>query len=233
MSKNILIIEDDRGVNHLLLKNLVKLGYTVESAYDGEKGLDMALKKDYQIILLDVMIPKVDGFQLLESLRAKKLTPVLMLTAKGGEEDRICGFKSGADDYLIKPFNMAELELRIQAILRRTQTVQDIESSKVKLTSENTTSEVKLNKLDGKVVIHKKNIAFTPIEFELLYALVSSKGEVLSKAHLYQNVLMREFSRYDRTLDMHISKIRKKITAAGMKVNTIKTVTGQGYCYEQ
>lgn len=179
------------------------------------------------------MIPKLDGFQVLESLRTRKLTPVLMLTAKGGEEDRICGFKTGADDYLIKPFNMAELELRIQAILRRTQAIQGLENPKEKITADNTTSKVKLNKLDGKVIIREKSIAFTPIEFDLLYALVGSKGEVLSKAHLYQSVLLREFSRYDRTLDMHISKIRKKITAAGMEVNTIKTVTGQGYCYEE
>lgn len=229
MKYNILIIEDDQTVNFLLSKNLVNLGYQVDEAFDGEQGLTMALAKDYQIILLDVMIPKLDGFQVLEALREKKLTPVLMLTAKGGEQDRICGFKTGADDYLSKPFNMAELELRIQAILRRTQTAPL--SFLNKQTSTN--SSILFNKKEGLVIIQDNDIIFTPLEFNLLNTLVENQGEVLSKAHLYQKVLSREFSRYDRTLDMHISKIRKKITSAGMPVNTIKTVHGQGYCFEE
>lgn len=235
MRYSILIIEDDQAVNDLLLNNLTKLGYSVDVAYDGEHGLSKALEHDYHIILLDVMIPKINGFQLLEKLRAVKITPVLMLTAKGGEEDRIHGFKTGADDYLIKPFNMAELNLRIQAILRRTQIQQDL----LKFKDNNLhqpefeSKHIQFNKRNGYVTIYEKKFAFTPIEFELLYALVKEKGEVLSKAFLYQTVLLREFSRYDRTLDMHISKIRKKLTAAGMNKNTIKTIRGQGYCFEE
>lgn len=236
MNDSILIIEDDQSVNDLLYKNLVKLGYVVDTAFDGEDGLHKALEKEYQIILLDVMIPKLDGFQVLERLRIIKQTPVLMLTAKGGEEDRICGFKTGADDYLLKPFSMAELELRIQAILRRTQMLKEIDN--LRSTGgvhqvEQSSLSIQLNKRDGQVVILNQNVPFTPIEFDLLYALVGEHGKVLSKAHLYQNVLLKEFSRYDRTLDMHISKIRKKITAAGIDVNTIKTVRGQGYCFEE
>ena len=236
MKNNILIIEDDHVVNDLLSKNLTKLGYKVDTAFDGEQGLKKALQENFQIILLDVMIPKIDGFQVLASLREKKLTPVLMLTAKGGEEDRICGFKTGADDYLLKPFSMAELELRIQAILRRTQMLQSTESTKYQgnlNACENSSKSIQFNKRAGQIVIRNQRVAFTPIEFDLLFALVTEQSEVLSKAHLYQNVLLREFSRYDRTLDMHISKIRKKITLAGMDVNTIKTVRGQGYCFEE
>lgn len=236
-SKNkILIIEDDQTVNFLLSKNLVDLGYEVEVAYDGEEGLAIALANTYQIILLDVMIPKLDGFQVLEALREKKTTPVLMLTAKGGEEDRICGFKTGADDYLSKPFNMAELELRIQAILRRTQMVQALNSQQESDSNsqvEESDSSIQFNKQEGIVIIQNQDIPFTPLEFNLLSTLVEHQGEVLSKPQLYQRVLSREFSRYDRTLDMHISKIRKKITSAGMAVNTIKTVHGQGYCFEE
>jgi two-component system response regulator PfeR len=229
----LLIIEDDQTVNDLLYKNLTTLGYDVDTAFNGEEGLGMALSHTYQIVLLDVMIPKLNGFQVLESLREKKQTPVLMLTAKGGEQDRICGFKTGADDYLSKPFSMTELELRIQAIIRRTQIIQ--QSGKVNpANSINRSSDsIHFNKKSGRVRIKNEHVAFTPIEFDLLFALVNEKGCVLSKAHLYQNVLLREFSRYDRTLDMHISKIRKKITAAGMAVNTIKTVRGQGYCFEE
>lgn len=236
MSSNILIVEDDLAVNDLLFKNLINLGYTVDTAFNGEEGLRLALDNDYKIILLDVMIPKLDGFQVLKSLRLKKSTPVLMLTAKGNEEDRICGFKTGADDYLSKPFNMAELELRIQAILRRTQVLSKLETTEPKNSSHSNevfSESIQLNKKDGLVKVKKQNVVFTPIEFDLLYTLVEEQGEVLSKPHLYQRVLLREFSRYDRTLDMHISKIRKKITGAGMAVNTIKTVRGQGYCFEE
>lgn len=158
----------------------------------------------------------------------------MFLTAKGGEQDRIVGFKTGADDYLIKPFNMDELELRIQAILRRTEKINGFSEVSTSGVEVNAVSSkyIRLNKATGDVLIHDKSILFTPIEFDLLYALIQERGEVLSKAYLYQNVLLREFSRYDRTLDMHISKIRKKITTAGIAVNTIKTVRGQGYCFE-
>lgn len=230
MNKNILIIEDDKAVNDLLSKNLANLNYKVERAFDGEVGLKMALNSEYQIILLDVMIPKLDGFSVLKRLRAKKTTPVLMLTAKGAEQDRIFGFKSGADDYLIKPFSMAELELRIEAILRRTQLIKKIAIADH---SESLNMSIQFSKIDRKVIVRNQDIAFTPIEYDLLYTLVKDQGEVLSKAYLYQSVLLKEFSRYDRTLDMHISKIRKKITSAGMQVNTIKTVTGQGYCFDE
>jgi two-component system, OmpR family, response regulator PfeR len=229
----ILIIEDDQSVNTLLYSNLMKLGYEVDSAFDGEEGLHLALDNDYQIILLDVMIPKLDGFQVLEALRLKKSTPVLMLTAKGGEQDRICGFKTGADDYLSKPFSMAELELRIQAIVRRTQVTVKIDQKSSPSSNEISSKSIQFNKKDGLVNINNENVVFTPLEFDLLYVLIEDQGEVLSKAQLYQRVLLREFSRYDRTLDMHISKIRKKITAAGMAVNTIKTVRGLGYCFEE
>lgn len=173
MKSTILIIEDDQAVNELLIKNLVNLGYSVESAFDGETGLNLALNNDYEIILLDVMIPKLDGFQVLQALRVKKSTPVLMLTAKGGEQDRIFGFKTGADDYLSKPFNMAELELRIQAILRRTQGLPKAEVS---------STSIQFYKKEGLVHIKDETIPFTPLEFDLLFTLVQEQGEVLSKA---------------------------------------------------
>ncbi len=230
----ILVIEDDQTVNELLSGNLEGLGYKVDTAFDGEQGLSLALLNNYQLILLDVMIPKLDGFQVLKSLRDTKQTPVIFLTAKGGEQDRIFGFKTGADDYLIKPFSMAELELRIQAVLRRTQKENEFSEVNALQKTINTVSSkcIRLNKMSGEVMIHDDSVVFTPIEFDILYALIEARDEVLSKAYLYQNILLREFSRYDRTLDMHISKIRKKITTAGIAVNTIKTIRGQGYCFE-
>jgi two-component system response regulator PfeR len=226
MINKILIIEDDQTVNDLLCENLRRLGYQVAHAYDGEQGLNMALESDFELILLDVMMPKLDGFEVLQSLRQHKSNPVLMLTAKGAEQDRITGFKTGADDYLTKPFSMTELELRIEAILRRT------DNQTQKTSTARAQNSIQFDKQSGQVTIQQQQIAFTPIEFDLLFILVNEQGNILSKAYLYQSVLLREFSRYDRTLDMHISKIRKKITSAGMPVNTIKTVRGQGYCFE-
>ncbi len=231
MSNSILIIEDDITVNDLLAKNLTKLGYETDSAFDGDQGLSKALDNNFQLILLDVMMPRRDGLSVLSELRQHKETPVLILTAKGGEQDRISGFKTGADDYLIKPFSMMELQLRIEAILRRTRKVPSISATFNACIPK--ACSIEFDNYSGKVQIKQQDIIFTPIEFDLLQALVGEQGEVLSKAYLYQSVLLREFSRYDRTLDMHISKIRKKLTAAGMAVNIIKTVRGLGYCFEE
>lgn len=221
----ILVIEDDQTVNALICQNLEAEGYKVTCAFDGASGIHLAMQDNFDLILLDVMMPKLDGFEVLSQLRQSKQTPVLMLTAKGGELDRICGFQSGADDYLIKPFNMAELTLRIDAILRRT-------NSAAQPLAHITQGAVVLDPLSGAVNIHSTPIAFTPLEFDLLRALMEQMGQVISKAELYQSVLCREFSRYDRTLDMHISKIRKKMSGAGMPINTIRTVRGQGYSFE-
>lgn len=221
----VLVIEDDQTVNALICQNLEAEGFRVERAYDGRDGIDLALRDHFDLILLDVMMPKLDGFEVLSRLRQRKQTPVLMLTAKGGEQDRICGFQSGADDYLIKPFNMAELTLRIEAILRRTRVVSKPTVSLV-------CGSMSLNPISGRVEVNGEVVVFTPLEFDLLRALMEREGEVMSKPELYQSVLCREFSRYDRTLDMHISKIRKKLSAAGMPVNTIRTVRGQGYSFE-
>jgi two-component system response regulator PfeR len=232
MVARILIIEDDLTVNQILCEKLQHSGYQVDSAHDGELGLTMARRQDYHLILLDIMMPKKDGLTVLAGLRLRKQTPVLILTARGGEEDRIQGFKSGADDYLIKPFNMTELHLRVEAILRRSnpelfspvagrqpQHLFEFNSQRasVRILSETATSQT---------------LGVTLMEYDLLKALADQTGEVLTKAYLYQNVLLREFSRYDRTLDMHISKIRKKLNAAGLGVNLIKTVRGQGYCLD-
>jgi cytidyltransferase-like protein len=140
------------------------------------------------------------------------------------------------DDYLGKPFSMEDLKLRIASTLRCAKT--DIHHDKVNINHisrviNSANLNISMNKKNGEVLVRNQNVKLTPIEFDLLYALIKEQGEVLSKARLYQSVLLREFSRYDRTLDMHISKIRKKITAAGIEVNSIKTVRGQGYCFDE
>lgn len=224
MTANLLIIEDDQAVNQLISQNLKADGYDVTSIFDGAKGIELALAQPFDLILLDLMIPSVDGLAVLSKIREYKQTPVLILSARGGEQDRIVGFRSGADDYLVKPFSIPELSLRIEAILRRTQ------QPRAEVPASN--PHIRLNHSNGNVSIKGHKIPFTPLEFNLLDVLMQGAGSVLTKAYLYQAVLCREYSRYDRTLDMHISKIRKKLSAAGLAINTIKTVRGQGYMLE-
>lgn len=230
MSARILIIEDDHTVNQLLCEKLSHLGYQISSAADGQRGVELAIADYYDLILLDIMMPEKDGFQVLSELRQHHQTPVLILTALGGEQERIQGFKTGADDYLIKPFNMVELHLRVEAILRRT---------KPELFPHYGNSGqpfFAFNQQQASVCITgprcDAEITLTLLEYDLLKVLADHAGQVLNKAFLYQNVLLREFSRYDRTLDMHISKLRKKLSLEGVPVTTIKTVRGQGYCLD-
>ena len=232
MLAKILVVEDDATVNQLLCEKLRQSEFDVDSAFNGLDGLLQAKSSQYHLILLDVMMPEMDGFEFLAELRKEKQTPVLVLTACGGEEDRIQGFKTGADDYLIKPFNMTELHLRVEAILKRTSpelfNTAANSSNQQFFQFNKQTMDVDVNTPDGN--IHK--LILTLIEYDLLKTLAEQADDVLTKAYLYQNVLRREFSRYDRTLDMHISKIRKKFVTAGLGVNLIKTVRGQGYCLD-
>ncbi|PHS71488.1 MAG: DNA-binding response regulator [Methylophaga sp.] len=224
---HILIIEDDPILNNQIAAQLTKNGYSIEQCFCGEKGLTTAVSKFFDLILLDVLLPVRDGFSVLNNLRKTRDTPVMMLTACGAEEDRITGFSKGADDYLPKPFSFTELGLRIDAILRRTRWVNDTPTD----THEMSRGLLKLNKNTQSVSYNKKPIAMTPIQFKLLWLLVSHQHEVLSKPYLYQLVLEREFSAYDRSLDMHLSRVRRKLVDAGMEKDKLKTVHGLGYTF--
>lgn len=224
----ILIIEDDRTLNNQLNSLLEEQGYETDQRFEGRQGLVSALSKTYDLILLDVLLPGLDGFALLSKLRKKRQTPVMMLTACGAEQERITGYSNGADDYLAKPFNVTELLLRIEAILRRTRHFIDNQAEKDLLTTQAFSLDRKSNVVrqgDSKLVL-------TPIEFKILWALVENQGEVLSKPFLYKSVLNREFSRYDRSLDMHLSRVRRKLSREGIDTSHIETVHGEGYCYK-
>lgn len=223
---NILIIEDDQSLNKQLSEILEGKGFSVMQCFDGEKGLETALHQKFDLILLDVLLPKLDGFSVLKRLRNSRTTPVIMITACGAEEERIKGFSRGADDYLPKPFNIEELMLRIDALLRRTMNNQNSSFKPSQLQRD-------LFKLDrSNLTVHYDNssLVFTTIEFNLLWTLLENQGEVLSKPYLYQAVLEREFSSYDRSLDMHLSRVRRKLIASGMFADRLKTVHGKGYC---
>ena len=168
-----------------------------------------------------------DGFSVLNNLRKTRDTPVVMLTACGAEEDRIKGFSKGADDYLPKPFNFTELGLRIDALLRRTKQLRDAPMG----SNEITNGLLKLNKTTQLTVYDQQALSMTPIQFKLLWVLASHHNETLSKPYLYQLVLEREFSAYDRSLDMHLSRVRRKLISAGMAADRLQTVHGLGYLF--
>ena len=223
----ILIVEDDSELNQQLSELLASKGYVVEQAYDGEEGLVKASSNQHQLILLDVMLPLRDGFSLLKMLRKSCQTPVIMVTAKGAEQEKIEGFSQGADDYVAKPFNTTELLLRIEALLRRSAPMSAANKSVKELIVDNLTLRLSSHSVE----VAEQKLEFTPVEFKLLWELFLHQGEVLSKAYLYQRVLNRNIGAYDRSLDMHLSRVRKKLNAASGPGERLKTSHGKGYCF--
>ncbi len=221
----ILIVEDDDTLSSQISELLVQQGYQTERCADGQSGLTAAISGSFQLILLDVLLPGLDGISLLSRLRKNRQTPVMMLTACGAEEDRIIGYSQGADDYLAKPFNPKELLLRIDAILRRTLRHKDYSSQPRYIEHQGLT----LWRHQFRVSYQHADIVMTPIEFKLLWTLLDHQGQTMSKPYLCQLVLERSYNRHDRSLDMHISKIRRKLAEAGMEENLIHTVHGKGY----
>ncbi len=222
---SILIIEDDHRLSFQLSEMLQASGFKTNTADDGEKGLAVALGETFNLILLDVGLPGTDGFTLLKSIRQQQQTPVLMLTAHGAEEERITGLKNGADDYLSKPFNFTELLLRIEAILKRSQGLARHDLFSPRLDRHG----LVLNRQLQQVRFNETPVTLTAVQFRLLWTLLSHAGQTLSKPMLYRQVLERDFSRYDRSLDMHISRIRRKLINAGMAADCIQTLHGSGY----
>lgn len=222
---NILIIEDDKILNQQLTELLTLKGYKVEQCFDGETGLLKASLQQHHLILLDIMLPERDGFSLLKVLRKSSKTPVIIVTAKNAEQERIQGFSQGADDYVSKPFSTVELILRIEAILRRSHH-QVAESSNQELTVDGLTINIEKQL----VFVEDKVLEFTPIQFKLLWELLLNRGEVLSKAYLYQKVLNKNIGAYDRSLDMHLSRVRRKLNEGNWQGERLKTSHGKGYC---
>lgn len=227
-SPRILIVEDDPTLLEQLRSLLRRHGLCAETACCGEAGLQRALEEDFALVLLDVRLPDTSGFDVLRRLRLRRQTPVIMLTACGAEEERIRGLRHGADDYLSKPFNLTELQLRIDAVLRRTQisTAPSGQPGTLQL------DDLTLERAPQRVSVSGCEVQLTPLQFRLLWHLVAHRGEALTKPYLYRAVLERDFSRYDRSLDMHVSRIRRRLTEAGMRIDRLVTVHGRGYVFE-
>ncbi len=221
----ILIIEDDITLSDQVARLLKEKGFTTTQCLDGQKGLLAALQESFDLILLDILLPSLNGLAVLNQIRKVKHTPVMMITASGAEQERIEGYRKGADDYLPKPFNFTEMMLRIEALLRRSQ--RDI--APPKQASQVIIDELQLNRIKQDVRFSGHDVELTPIQFKLLWVLLENHHEVMTKAFLYQSVLNRPFSRYDRSLDMHISRVRKKLVEAGMPPERLSTLHGKGY----
>ncbi len=224
LQAQVLIVEDDQSLNELLSRQLRQRGYQVTTCFDGEQALCCTRQQTFNLILLDWMLPRRDGLSVLTALRAQHDTPVIMLTACGDEQERIRGLQCGADDYLTKPFNITELMLRIEALLRRSRG-----AVSAQLPAAMGYAGLSLQ-ADGQQLCWQGQLQpLTPTEFSLLQQLMRCAGEVLSKPTLYQEVMGRPWSRYDRSLDMHISKLRRKLVQLGCQSCQIQTVHGQGY----
>lgn len=220
--KRVLLIDDDIELCSLLTDYLRAEGFEVDAVYNGESGLQRASSGAYNIVVLDVMLPGISGFDVLRRLRPQSRIPVLLLTARGEDVDRIVGLELGADDYVPKPFNTRELLARINAILRRTQNPQGPGSNLQ-------VGDVQLDPGARTVSRAGQRVEFTSIEFDLLRYLLENAGTVVPREELAERVLGRRFSPFDRSIDMHISKIRRKLLDE--KDELIKTVRGTGYIY--
>ena len=223
----ILIIEDDITLNKQIAALLKDRGFDVYQCHDGNQGLVTALRERFDLILLDVLLPNLNGFSLLSQLRKRKQTPVIMVTACGAEQERIKGYSNGADDYMPKPFSFVEMMLRIEALLRRSLHVKSNEITRNSIVVD----EITLDRRNLKANFAGKALDLTSTQFKLLWVLLENQNEVLSKPLLYQTVLERSFSRYDRSLDMHMSRVRKKLIEAGMSPTRLATQHGKGYLF--
>ena len=220
---HILLVDDDTELTGLLKEVLTLEGYSVSEANDGEAGLE-AINKNIDLVLLDVMMPKLNGVETLKRLREQWETPVLMLTAKGEEIDRVIGLELGADDYLPKPFSDRELLARIRAVLRRTQSKSNPKSIECI-----EYQDIKVFPGKQEAYCQEEYLELTTTEFALLSHFVQHPGETLTKETLSLDVLGKRLAAFDRAIDMHVSNLRKKLPERQDRKPRIKTLRGRGY----
>ncbi len=229
MTKTILIIEDEKDILNLIEWHLRAEEYDVVKADDGIKGLELAIKNLPDLIILDLMLPGMDGLQVCKALNKNPKTetiPIVMLTAKGEEVDRIVGLELGADDYMVKPFSPRELTLRVRAILKRLEQKQEIpDETKLKY------RDLAIDLESYRVWIQEKEISLTVTEFKLLLELLQNKGRVLTRDQLLDRVWGYQFDGYARTVDTHVRRLRQKL--GDEYADAIETVRGIGYRFKE
>lgn len=219
------MIDDDRKLCRLVRDYLEPMGYAVDAAHTGPDGLQRALEENFHAIILDLMLPGMDGFEVLKKLRQSSNVPVLMLTARGEEPDRIVGLEIGADDYLPKTFSTRELLARLRAVTRRTNQTATTQAAPEEIV----VGELRVRPESRVVILNDKPLALTPVEFDLLHCLASAKGRVKTREHLLDAIAGRDYDVFDRSIDVHISSLRKKLGDDPKSPRFIKTLRSAGY----
>lgn len=223
--KSILLIDDDFELGELLQEYLSMEGYQLKAVQDGQAGLEEALSGKHDLILLDVMLPKLNGFEVLKKIRATSSIPVIMLTARGESVDRVLGLEHGADDYIAKPYHHHELIARIRALFRRIELSSDSSRNAGILDVD----ELSLNISKRQVILGEEELVLTGAEFGVLQCLMENVGELVDKDTLSLTALGRPLMAYDRSIDMHVSNLRKKLGSRKDGSEWIKTVRSRGY----
>ena len=237
MPDKILVVEDEPSLQETLVYNLEKQGYTVEAAGDGQLAIETARKMIPDLIVLDIMLPVLDGFEVCKILRKEMTVPILMLTARDDEIDRVVGLEVGADDYLTKPFSMRELMARVKAQLRRTGMLRD-EMARLKTTDANSAQEVLtfnnlgINLTRREVILDGRVLALKPQEYDLLLFFAQHKGQMLSREFILERVWGWDYIGDSRTVDVHVRWLRQKIEKDAAEPTRIITVRGGGYRFE-
>ena len=233
MSQKVLVVDDEQSIVTLLKYNLETAGYIVEVAYDGEEALEKVNEIQPELVVLDVMLPKKDGIEVCKTIRSdKNLVPILMLTAKDDEFDRVLGLELGADDYMTKPFSPREVVARVKAILRRSKFASEIEKADVD-DEDILIENIRIRPEFFEVYKDDELLELTPKEFELLLYLIERQGRVITREHMLNSVWNYEFAGDSRIVDVHISHLRDKLEENPKQPKLIKTVRGLGYKLER
>ena len=229
MVNKILVVDDEKEIRNLIEIYLKNEGYDVIKACDGEEALEILEKEDIHLIILDIMMPKIDGIEVCKRVRENLNIPILMLSAKSEDMDKIQGIMTGADDYLTKPFNPLELSVRVKAILRRTYYFNNINTSKNIINIENLT----IDKNERTIKVDDIEIPFTSREFDILYLLASNRGKVFSSEEIFLKVWKEDYYNSNNTVMVHMSRIREKLDKYNDGHSIIKTIWGVGYKIEK
>lgn len=226
MQKRLLVVDDEPAIIKGLKFSLEQDGYIIEEAYDGQEAVDKFGSQDFDLVILDVMLPGLDGFQVLQRIREKSTVPVIMLTAKGEDMDKILGLEYGADDYITKPFNILELKARIKAIFRRANNAEERNKDQVIKVGNMT-----INIANRSVTVNGKDVNLTAKEFDLLQLFASNPGKVYSREQLLETVWKYDYLGDLRTVDVHIRRLREKIEPNPSQPEYIFTKWGVGYYF--
>ena len=221
----LLVIDDDRKLCRLIAAYLAPLGYDVEAVHTGPEGVERALAGAWSAVILDLMLPGLDGFEVLKQIRHTSDVPVLMLTARGDEADRIVGLEMGADDYLPKTFSSRELLARIRAVTRRTTRAVPVAAADKEIVI----AGLRIRPGPRTAVLGDAPLTLTPVEYELLLSLARAKGRVKTRDHLLEEIRDRDYEVFDRSIDVHISALRKKLGDDPKTPRFIRTVRSSGY----